>query len=77
MGKKKSRPATVKTDTTRNCDAATDASLSDRRRVQRIVASGFEVTRQSLKKIRKEHPERKHILEGTEMVGEDETLSVN
>ena len=68
MGKKKSRSATVKTDTTRNCDAATDASLSDQRRVQRIVASGFEVTRQSLKKIRKEHPERKHILEGTEMV---------
>lgn len=63
MGKKKSKPATAKTDTT--CDAA---SLSDRSRVQQIVASGFEVTRQSLKKIRKEHPERKHILEGTEMV---------
>ena len=42
--------------------------LSDPRKVERFVASEFEVSRQYLKKVRKEHPERKNILLETEMV---------
>ena len=48
--------------TTKNLD------LSDPRKVERFVSGEFEVSRQYLKKIRKEHPERKNVLLETEMV---------
>ena len=41
--------------------------LCDQRKVERFVASEFDVSRQYLKKIRKEHPERTNVLEETEM----------
>lgn len=61
MAKNKQK-APTQPQTTKNLD------LSDPRKVERFVSSEFEVSRQYLKKIRKEHPERKNILEETEMV---------
>lgn len=48
--------------------AAKKLDLSDQRKVERFVASTFDDVRQSLKKIRKAHPDRKDIFEETEMV---------
>ena len=61
MAKNKQK-APTQSQTTKNLD------LSDPRKVERFVSSEFEVSRQYLKKIRKEHPERKNVLEETEMV---------
>ena len=61
MAKNKQKTST-QPQTTKKLD------LSDPRKVERFVASEFEVSRQYLKKVRKEHPERKNILLETEMV---------
>ena len=61
MAKNKQKTST-QLQTTKKLD------LCDQRKVERFVASEFDVSRQYLKKIRKEHPERKNILEETEMV---------
>lgn len=61
MAKNKQK-APTQSQTTKNLD------LSDPRKVERFVSSEFEVSRQYLKKIRKEHPERKNVLLETEMV---------
>ena len=61
MAKNKQKTST-QLQTTKKLD------LCDQRKVERFVASEFDVSRQYLKKIRKEHPERKNVLEETEMV---------
>ena len=61
MAKNKQK-APTQPQTTKNLD------LSDPRKVERFVSGEFEVSRQYLKKIRKEHPERKNVLLETEMV---------
>ena len=61
MAKNKQK-APTQPQTTKNLD------LCDPRKVERFVSSEFEVSRQYLKKIRKEHPERKNVLLETEMV---------
>ncbi len=62
MAKNKQKVSTSLETTTKKLD------LSDQRKVERFVASTFDDARQSLKKIRKAHPERKDIFEDTEMV---------
>ena len=61
MAKNKQKTST-QLQTTKKLD------LCDQRKVERFVSSEFDVSRQYLKKIRKEHPERKNVLEETEMV---------
>ena len=60
MAKNKQKTST-QLQTTKKLD------LCDQRKVERFVASEFDVSRQYLKKIRKEHPERKNVLEETEI----------
>lgn len=67
MAKNKQKMSASET-TTKKADAPKNLDLSDPRKVERFVSSEFEVSRQYLKKVRKEHPERKNILLETEMV---------